>query len=221
MVANEEEEHYRALVNKLRERLGREDPDGHCRQVVRQEVDWRIRLYFGPLLLMAALWWIYPIFGWAGMATVVALGAAATAWELLRSEHDPSIDRHLSVVRAEDVHRLTVIADGHAAGERIWILADRQYPSDKPSIVPSGGRRWEGSWKRIHDCALEFEKLNPRARRRCLLDAAKRAQPALEQGESMAETRNAELAPWARDCLHKLRQTHERDFRFLIARRKG
>jgi len=43
------------------------------------------------------------------------------------------------VVHAEDLHRLTVIADGHEAGERIWTLTERQYPSDKPSVAASGG----------------------------------------------------------------------------------
>ena len=221
MVANEEEEHYRGLVNKLSERLEREDPDAHFRRVVRQEVDRRMRLYLAPLLLIAALWWIYPMFGWAGAAMVAMLGASAAAWELLRTDYDPSVDRHLCVVRAEDLHRLTVIADGHAAGERVWILGDRQYPSDRPSVVASAGRRWEGSWRRIHECAVELETLNPKMRRQRLVDAAKRARPALEQGEALAEARNAELALWARDSLHKLRQSGERELRFPISWKKG
>jgi hypothetical protein len=221
VLANEEEEHYRGLVNKLSERLEREDPDAHFRRAVRQEVDRRIRLYLGPLLLVAALWWIYPRLGWAGAAIVVVLGIVALAWELLRPHYDPSIDRHLCVVRAEDLHRLTVVADGHEAGERIWILGERQYPSDRPSIVASGGRRWEGSWQRIHDCALELETLNPRLRHKRLIDAARRAQPALEQGEAMAHARNAELALWARDSLHKLRQSGERELRFPMPWKKA
>jgi hypothetical protein len=210
MHAHEEEDHYRGLVNKLTERLGREDPDEHFRRVVRREVDRRIRLYLGPILFVAALWWAYPAYGLTGVVIMFVLGVAAVAWEVLRADYDPSIDRHLSVLNAEDLHRLTVIADCHEAGERVWTLGDRQYPSNKPSVVASGGRRWDGSWKRIHDWALEFEALSPRSRRGRLIDAARRAQPALEQGEAMAEARDAELTLWARDYLHKLRQTGDR-----------
>jgi len=220
MVANEEEEHYRGLVNKLGERLEREDPDAHFRRVVRQEVDRRIRLYVGPALLLAAILWGYPRFGWSAVAVVLVVGAMGVAWELLRVDHDPGIDRHLSLIHAEDLHRLTVIAEIHEAGERVWTLGDRQYPSTKSSVVATGGRRWDGSWKRIHDWALEFERLSPAKRRKRLVAAARRAQPALEQGEAMAASRDAELTLWARDYLHKLRQTGERELSFPILRPK-
>ena len=221
MYVHEEEDRYRGLVNQLSERLSREDPDEHFRRAVRREVDKRMRLYLGPLALIAALWWVYPALGLPGVGVVLAIGAGAVAWELIQADHDPAIDRHLSVVHAEDLLRLTIVADGHAAGERVWVLGDKHYPSNKPSLVASGGKRWDGSWKQIHDWALEFEKLSPKARRIRLIEASRRAQPALEQGEAMAASKDAELTLWARDYLHKLRQTGERGWTIPILGKKS
>lgn len=205
MYVHEEEDHYRELVHQLRERLAREDPDAQYRRIVRREIDQRIRRHLAPLVLIAALGWAYPTWGLPGVVVALALAALALTWEVLHVDSDPGVNRHLSVVHAEDLLRLTVIADCHAAGERVWTLGDRHVPAVKPSVVATGGPRWDGSWKRIHDWALELEAQSPRARRKRLIAAAERAKAALEQGEALAEAKGGELDVWARECLQQLR----------------
>lgn len=203
---NDEEEEYLDRVNKLSERLSGDDPDERIRRIARLEADKRINAYVGPILFMGALWWAHREYGTQGIWMVLVLGAAWFMWIVLRMDHDPSREQHLVVSYAEDLNRLTIIADAHGAGEPVWSIGEKQYPSDKPSIVATDGPRWDGSWRRVYNWALELERISPRARRKRLLTAAKQARPALEQGEAMAKHEDAELTFWARDYLHKLKR---------------
>jgi len=83
-----------------------------------------------------------------GIWAVVALGVAWFLWTVGRQNFDPSHERHLIVMQAEDLNRLHVIAEAHRAGEDVWSIHEKEYDNDKRKIVPSDSDRWEGSWQR-------------------------------------------------------------------------
>lgn len=205
-VRDYEEDEYLERVNKLSGRLSGDDPDERIRRIARQEADKRINAYLGPILFIVAIWWAQREYGTQGLVIVIALGIAWFMWSVFRMDYDPKHEQHLVVLGAEDLNRLSIIADAYEAGETIWAVGEIQYPSKKPSIVAANGPRWDGSWKRVYNWALELERISPKKRRKRLLEAAKRAKPALERGEAMAKREDAELTLWARDYLQKLKQ---------------
>lgn len=203
---DDEGDEYLDRVNRLSERLSGDDPDERIRRIARQEADKSINAYLGPILFIAALWWAHREYGTQGIWVVLVLGTAWLMWIMFRIDYDPRHERHLIVLHAEDLNRLTIIADAYEAGEPVWSVGEKQYQSNKPSIDATDGPRWNGSWKRVYNWALELERISPKKRRKRLLEAAKRAKPALDQGAAIAEREDAELALWARNYLHKLKQ---------------
>jgi hypothetical protein len=201
-----EDDEWFDKVEKLRERLEGDDPDEHIRGIARQEADKRLNAYLGPILFIAALWWANREQGSEGFWIVVALGVAWLIWTTFRRDWDPAHERHLIVNQAEDMNRLAMVAEAHEAGEQVWFVKEREFERDKRKISVFDNNRWDGSWQRIHGWTLEFERLSPRKRRKRLMQAAKRAKAALEQGEAIAKRENAELVFWARDFVYKLKR---------------
>lgn len=189
-------------VQKLREQHDGDGPDDRIRQIAREEADKRI----SAVAFMLGLWWVSKEYGREASYIVIALGVAYFIWTIVRLDWDPKHERHLIGLRADDLNRLAIIADAYAAGELVWKLFENEYPSDKRSIAAVESDRWDGSWKRIYDYILELQAMSPRQRRKRLMIAARRANPALEQGEAMSKQEDAELTFWARDYLHKLKQ---------------
>lgn len=203
---DDEEEQYFDQVSKLSERLNGDSPDERIRLMARQEAEKLIAAYLKPVIFIGAIVWAQRERGTQGVWTVLALGVASFIWTVVRTDFDPKHDQHLIVMHAEDLNRLTIIAEAHEAGEPVWSMGEKQYPSNRPGVVANRGARWDGSWKRIYNWALELERVSPNKRRKRLLEAAKQAKLALEQGAALAEKEKGELTFWARNYLHKLRQ---------------
>jgi hypothetical protein len=193
-------------VEKLLAVLDGDDADDPIRQIARHEADKRINAILGPILFIGALWWAHREYGQQGSYLVLGLGVAWFFWTIVRQDWDPAHERHLIGMQAEDLNRLQLLAEAHEAGEQTWRVKEKEYERDKREIQVFGGDRWDGSWRRIHSFIMELQKLSPRKRRKRMMGAARRARPALEQGQQLADRKGAELIHWARGYLQKLNQ---------------
>jgi hypothetical protein len=193
-------------VEKLLAILDGDDEDGRIREIARQEADKRILAYLGPILFVAALWWANRRFGEQGAYLGLGFGAVWFVWTTIRLDWDPKHERHLIGSQAEDLNRLQLLAEAHEAGEQTWLVKEKGYQRDKREIQVFDSDRWGGSWRRIHTFIVELQTLSPRKRRKRIMTAARRARPALEQGQQLADREGAELTYWARGYLERLKQ---------------
>lgn len=204
------DDEYIELVNKLSEKHTGEDPDEHIRRIVRQEIGKRTDALVGFVMFCGALWWAAtyakPYGGWL----VIGLGIAWLVFLTTRWDRDPSTDRHLIVMNAEDRNRLHVIAETYEAGEQVWAVEEQPYGKRERTVVAVDNRHWEGSWERVYHWALELEKVGPAKRRKVLLEAATRAGAALEQGAALAKREDARLTLWAANYVHRLQAAKRR-----------
>ena len=119
-------------------------------------------------------------------------------------DFNPAHDRHLVVSQAEDLIRLQVVAAAFSAGETCWAIQEKKFERDDRKVVAAETLHWDGAWKRIYEAALALEGINPRQRRKRLLNAAKAAESALRQMAEVAKRAEAKPVSWASNYLHKL-----------------
>ncbi len=202
-----EDDEYFDKVQALSERLTGDDPDERIRQIAREETDKRILALTRPLLWAGAIWWANHEFGSQGLWVAIGAGIAWLILDGLRQDFDPKHDRHLVVSQAEDLNRLMMIDEAFAAGEQVWFVKDKEYERDTRKVHVFDNDRWDSSWRRIHNTALELERLSPRARRKRVRQAAQKVRVPLEQGEALAKREQAELTFWARNFLVDMRRS--------------
>jgi hypothetical protein len=69
------------------------------------------------------------------VAAAAGLGLAYVLWKVSANQSGPTTDRHLIVMGAEDLNRLQIIAETHAAGEQVWFIKEKGYERDKRKVV--------------------------------------------------------------------------------------
>jgi hypothetical protein len=201
-----EDDEYFDRVQELSKRHDSDGPDERFRQMAREEANKRIEAYLGPLVLLGLLVGAIHLYGATGGWLVGGIAVAWFLWSVVKMDWDPAYERHLIVMKAEDLNRLRVITDAHAAGEPVWRIHEKEYERDTKKIETVDGPRWDGSWKRIYHDALELQALSPRKRRAKVEKAAQAARSALLDGKAMAKRENAELTFWASGHIQKLEQ---------------
>ena len=201
-----EDDEWFDRVEKLRERLVGNDPDERIRQIARQEADKRIAAVVMPILGVVGAWWVGKEYGQPASYLLITCLVGYFIWTVVRMDRDPQHERHLIALNAEDLNRLTLVAEAHEAGEQVWFVQEKKYERDIRRVHVFDNDRWNGFWKSVHGYMLAMQGESPKRRRKRLMDAARRARVALEQGESLAKGEDAELVFWARDYLHKLKQ---------------
>lgn len=194
---------YGQLLDDFCEAQTKADEEANrIRSIAGDEADKRIRgwLSIAAAIFAAAIW------GWRGVWVAVALFLALVAFGAWEKRRRRGAERHLIPGEAEDVVRLKITAEAHAAGERCWrVEPDKQSPS-QTKVFAVDSARWDNAEERIYRTAVEFAELSPLARRKRLRAVAKDARSALEAGEKLAKDQDAKLVFWAERALFDLRR---------------
>jgi hypothetical protein len=197
------EEEYSDLVAGLNERFSGLTERDQIRDLVRAEVSRQVGQMVVAVTMLSASYYVGRQYGAAGWVLLGVAVVGGLLWTMRRDDLDPSREKHLIVLQAEDVARCEVIGQAQEAGENVWVVKEPEYAGDKRKVILAEDGRWDGWWKRVYDLTLEFEKLSPRKRRGRVAEAAKRVDASLEQGFALAAQEGAERNWWASSVAEK------------------